>query len=124
MDPTEEMYKAREERDELRAQLEKVESFVRPELRQFAEAMELRLRENDHKSGWDEMGVPSAVERCLDEWRELDHALLVGSAFDQMHEAEDLANFAFFAWWNARKDREEPPEPLSTDFDHILEDED
>lgn len=97
---------------------------LRPELKAFAEAMELRLRENDHKSGWDEMGVNSAIRRCYDELRELDHAALIGSSFDQMHEAEDLANFAFFAWWNARLNREEPPEPSTVDFDHDKEDED
>ncbi len=79
---------------------------LRPELRVFAEALEIRLRENDHKEGWDRMPVRACLDRAHDEFWELTKEVvhpdpLVTSV---LHESEDAANFLFFLWWNARRE--------------------
>lgn len=80
---------------------------LRPELRQFAEALELRLRENDHKSGWDQMSPDQCLRRAHVEMHELDEAAYSrksGQPIEPvLHEVEDTANFLFFLWWNQRR---------------------
>ena len=83
----------------------KQEVELRPELREFAEAMELRLRENDHKSGWDEMTISQCHYRFHQEAHELDKAIFGWEGLESiLHESEDAANFLFFLWWNARRE--------------------
>ena len=79
--------------------------MLRPELRKFAEALELRLRENDHKSGWDSMSVASCHRRFHQEVVELDRAYFSTARLSEvLHESEDAANFLFFLWWNAKRE--------------------
>jgi hypothetical protein len=66
----------------------------------FAEQMELALRRNDHKGGWEAMGKEILVDLCADELDELrqcwDKATgkQVRSSSDIIAEAADVANFA------------------------------
>ena len=107
MDYTEEYWKAKDRIAELEAELEgRVE--LRPELREFAEALELRLRKNDHKRGWNEMSVSQCLTMTHQEIHELDIAFrrycaYEGAKDEVLHESEDAANFLFFLWWNARR---------------------
>ena len=73
---------------------------LRPEVRIFAEAMERRLRANDHKGGWKHETVYAyLLPRLLEELGEL--AMLLSDAYLQtpkseriLQEAADVANFA------------------------------
>ena len=62
----------------------------------FARMMELKLQANDHKGGWQDMSVPEAASRILDEVEELYAALREDSDnIDSIvSEAIDVANFA------------------------------
>jgi hypothetical protein len=48
---------------------------LRPVVLWFAQQMELRLRENDHKGGWHEMDPSNLVMRAQDELSELEDAV-------------------------------------------------
>ena len=48
---------------------------LRPEVQKFAEAMEMKLRENDHKGGWKNESVDYFEQRLLEEGRELAHVI-------------------------------------------------
>jgi len=93
---------------------------VRPEVAEFAEAMEKVLRANDHK-GKDIRGISpfGCLERLWEELRELDRAtygkLSVYTAKSQLsrmqREAVDVANFAAMFWltlesWKLRNNKE------------------
>jgi hypothetical protein len=66
----------------------------------FADQMELALRRNDHKGGWEAMDQEALVARCGDELDELrqcwDRATgkQVRGSYDIIAEAADVANFA------------------------------
>lgn len=66
----------------------------RREVRLFAQLMERRLRENDHKSGWKQDIAPTLFRRLQQETAELDGAIDFGRAVDIVREAADVANFA------------------------------
>lgn len=76
---------------------------LRPEVQEFAFALERRLRENDHKRGWNLMAVSDCMERAADESVELDAELNKPkpSLKKVRHEIEDWANFLLFAWHNS-----------------------
>lgn len=84
---------------------------LRPSVQRFAEEMEKVLRENDHKSGWDELTNDHLLDRMMDEYQEL-HAEMYHRAFGRepdypnlglaCHEAIDLANFAMMFFDNNR----------------------
>jgi NTP pyrophosphatase (non-canonical NTP hydrolase) len=69
---------------------------LRPEVRRFAEQMELKLRENDHKGGWQDEHIYWLIQRIGDEHKELIEAVLFKT--DDVHaiikECADVANFA------------------------------
>jgi NTP pyrophosphatase (non-canonical NTP hydrolase) len=68
---------------------------LRPCVQRFAEAMERKLRDNDHKPGWQHDIPASLVERAREELDELDDAVLCGEdASFILDEAADVANFA------------------------------
>ena len=79
----------------------------------FAEEMKNTLKENGHKSGWDEMEINSIVQRIHEEVAELQEYLTLynhpqGNSDEvrdmrlgQMHrEAIDIANFCMFLCHN------------------------
>ena len=81
-------------RPEVRKFAELMERELRPELQQFALAMESRLKENDHKGGWDRESPGWLYARLLEELAELLDALGFGSMENIRREAADVANYA------------------------------
>lgn len=79
---------------------------VRPEVQVFAQALEARLRRNDHKGGWREMTVQECLSREQDEAEELEQELLQSppDLRNVRREIEDRVNFLFFAWHNAEEE--------------------
>ena len=84
---------------------------LRPAVKRFAEAMELVLRDNDHKTGWQELCNDHLVERMEDELGELHVELFHIADYREpnipdiaraVHEAIDLANFAMMFFENNR----------------------
>lgn len=69
---------------------------LRPEVRSFAEAMEVRLRVNDYKGGWKKESAANLSLQLEDEVEELTVAIVdpTANAEDILHEAADVANFA------------------------------
>lgn len=91
---------------------------LRPAVRWFAEQMELKLRENDHKGGWLGIGMEYAQRRMREEALKLEDAILNFCGYHnttarQIHEskmcivreAADVANFAMMIAdeWNPRQ---------------------
>lgn len=64
----------------------------------FAEQMELKLRENDHKGGWEDASVDYLSVRLLEEVAELCMAIhrrgMIKNNPGIKKEAADVANFA------------------------------
>lgn len=73
----------------------------RPLVRWFAGEMEKRLKENDHKSGWNHMEKWEIHQRLAEEMEELTQALAHGG--DPIQECADIANFCAFLAWNMRQ---------------------
>lgn len=48
---------------------------LRPEVQAFAEAMELKLRQNDHKGGWKDMSPAKLFIRAAEELKEADEVV-------------------------------------------------
>jgi len=76
---------------------------MRDSVRFFAEAMEEKLKLNDHKGGWENMDCNHLTERLLDEVAEMKAALTPESC---MAEAIDVANFVMMIWDIARAQKE------------------
>lgn len=66
----------------------------RPEVRAFADLMEAKLRENDHKPGWKRDHPADLMDRLKEELAELHDALFAGDLELIGPEAADVANFA------------------------------
>lgn len=78
--------------------------ILRPEVRWFAEQMELALRRNDHKGGWQDCDYEYLSDRLRDETLELEGAVFGGGLNEAIiNEAVDVANFAMMIADNARK---------------------
>jgi len=67
---------------------------LRPSVREFARQMELQLRANDWKDGWQGMAWDELLGRLVEEAAELEQAILAGSPEDVSREAADVGNFA------------------------------
>lgn len=70
---------------------------LRPQVRRFAKLMELRLRANDHKGGWQDDSMRALFRRLKEECDELDEAITYRVSRGEKnvgHEAADVANFA------------------------------
>lgn len=81
----------------------RIKVILRPALRRFAEQMELKLRDNDHKGGWKECSNNYLLKRLLEEYQELLKTLAPGGlSFYTTDEAVDVANFAMMIADNAR----------------------
>ena len=80
--------------------------LIRPEVARFALEMERVLKENDHKSGWDEMSIHQLFSRIKDEFEELQMEYVLwahtasqirGKHKEKMcKEAIDISNFCMF----------------------------
>ena len=64
---------------------------LRREVRHFAEAMEQKLRDNDHKSGWKDCKLSYLWRRVGEEMMEFEDAVLDGEKC--LGEAADVANY-------------------------------
>ncbi len=86
---------------------------IRPEVQRFAEAMEGRLSANDHKGGWKECDYEYLLQRTLEEFQELDQAVIDGKPATEIRkEAADVANFAMMIADNyTRNNKGGPNEP-------------
>lgn len=78
---------------------------LRPVVQRFAEVMEAKLRENDHKGGWEEDSPSDLFARLMEESNELERSFEpVAGCVPVVHdaalaskvarEAADVANFA------------------------------
>ncbi|MGE7271378.1 hypothetical protein ACQKK5_07950 [Brevibacillus panacihumi] len=72
---------------------------IRSEVTWFAEEMEKKLRENDHKGGWEDCDILWLYGRLLEEVDELAAA----EGDDIVREAADVANFAMMIAHLSRK---------------------
>lgn len=73
---------------------------VRPEVQRVSQAMERKLRRNDHKGGRSGCGQERLFGRLLEEVAELEEVLLAGDLQGAAEEAVDVANFAMMIWDN------------------------
>lgn len=85
-------------------------NLIRKEVQWFAEQMESKLQENDHKGGWDDCGIFWLRNRLVEEVKELSDAMEAGhnseSGIDLeniIREAADVANFAMMIADKAKK---------------------
>ena len=69
---------------------------VRPEVLWFAQQMEAKLKDNDHKGGWENESIHWLIGRLRQEWRELYDALLPPWKRDPERVAEEAADVANF----------------------------
>jgi hypothetical protein len=69
-------------------------SGLRPEVAEFAVAMEAKLRKNDHKTGWHDQPIEAHIKLLDIERMELDVALEFLTDEEAAKECIDLANFA------------------------------
>lgn len=81
---------------------------VREPVQWFAEQMERKLRENEHKGGWDDCNLYWLIQRIREETNELVHAVdlhrdLGASKENIIREAADVANLAMMVADIARK---------------------
>lgn len=69
-------------------------------VQKFAVQMEIKLRENDHKGGWEEMADEEIIAKILHETGEIltEKACITGN--NPQDEAIDVANFAMMLWDN------------------------
>lgn len=67
---------------------------VRESVAEFAEAMELKLRLNDHKTNWRDQPIEAHIKLLRIEMMELDVALDHLGDEEAMRECVDIANFA------------------------------
>jgi NTP pyrophosphatase (non-canonical NTP hydrolase) len=75
----------------------------RAEVVEFADAMEAKLRENDHKRHWRHLGMQTLSMRLTQEREELRGAVARGSHAEILSEAADVANFAMMIADKARR---------------------
>lgn len=67
---------------------------IRPAVLWFAEQMEAKLRENDHKGGWDACDIRYLRDRLREECVELEMSLDASTNANSIREAADVGNFA------------------------------
>ena len=80
---------------------------LRPEVRWFAEQMELQLQANDWKGGWHNDGLAPLYGRLREEMQELEYAIFPRwqkAAGRILLEAADVANFAMMLADNAQRE--------------------
>ena len=70
----------------------------------FADAMEQKLQENEHKSTWREIDNRVLWGRLCDEIVELRETIENGNATDVMRESADVGNFAMMIFDNAKSE--------------------
>lgn len=87
---------------------------VRQQLRLFTEAMELKLRKNDHKTGWRDQPLAALYKLMLLEVKEFKVSFQFFTPKETRPEAVDIANFALILW--DRLGMLEQDEPVSAQY--------
>jgi NTP pyrophosphatase (non-canonical NTP hydrolase) len=92
-------------------ELERLRNRYRPAVQWFAEQMERKLRENDHKGGWENENIYWLWERLREESKELIYAVnltrdLHADPENIVRESADVANFAMMIADVARRMKE------------------
>ena len=97
---------------------ERVYMELRDEVLNFAEAMEAKLKRNDHKTHWRKLPIEALRRLMMLELEEFNVAREFFGAEEAMNELVDIANFAMML-----RDRLKHVEPLRDDTfdDHPLE---
>jgi NTP pyrophosphatase (non-canonical NTP hydrolase) len=73
----------------------KVRMEIRKSVLKFAEEMEKKLKENDHKGGWRNCTIDYLMQRLFQEWGELSYVVHQKKPRKEIvSEAADVANFA------------------------------
>lgn len=75
----------------------------RPSVHTFSQDMELQLRANDHKGGWDKCSRDFFIKKLDEEVRELVEALRADDVADILGEAADVGNVAMMISDSTRK---------------------
>ena len=70
----------------------------RPEVQDFACAMEIVLRDNDHKGGWQGCSEAYLERRLVEELDEYFSTLPISDKTRTLKEIVDVANFAMMLW--------------------------
>jgi hypothetical protein len=83
----------------LQGETEQLSVKLRESVQWFAQQMELKLRENDHKGGWSDHDFYSLFTRLKQEAQELETC----PNSEDIREAADVANFAMMIADNARR---------------------
>lgn len=73
-------------------------SEIRPEIMEFALAMEMKLRRRDGYGGWQHLPLAYLKEKLQAEARELEISLQYEPADEVMGETVDVANYCMFIW--------------------------
>ena len=74
---------------------------IRPAVLKFAATMELKLRTNDHKPGWEHKDDEYCLRRARQELEELQEASDTANFVGIIEEAADVANFVMMMSDNA-----------------------
>lgn len=74
---------------------------IRPEVQWFAEQMEKKLQQNDHKKHWSTLNQIHLFTRLHHEMVELREAIAYRDPSEVVKEAADVANFCLFIADNA-----------------------
>lgn len=97
-----EIERLKEENEKLKQ--DKGEMEMRKQLREFAEKMEVNLKENDYKGGWEKCDYDYLLRRIKEELSELEEALVNNRTAENIEtEAADVANFAMMIADNAKR---------------------
>lgn len=70
----------------------------REALRRFCDQMELKLRKNDHKTGWRDLPIEALFELMMLEISEFKLAIRYLTVREALKELPDIANFAMMLW--------------------------
>ncbi len=83
---------------------------MRRELEIFSGIMELKLGLNDHKGGWENVGLEDLMEKLKGEVNELADAMEREPDMNILFEAADVANYAMMIAWNVMKQAAAKPD--------------
>lgn len=77
---------------------------IRKEVIEFSKDMELQLRKNDHKCGWEHCSYSFLFNKLQEEVKELEHEIKYRRISDEaiIKEAADIANFCMMIADTAR----------------------
>lgn len=96
---------------------------MRGSVHRFAQVMEMQLKANDHKPGWENDPIRGLYEHLKEEVDELKEALDNVDIEEALKECADVANMAMMVWDNldrAIRSASAKPVPLYHEGDEVL----